>query len=202
MNTTDSSVIATTGHCDTVSDDAALVVRAQTNRDAFGPLYQQYADLIFRYCYRRLAEQDAAADATSQIFVKAITGLGGCNPEKFRSWLFAIAHNVTIDSLRTRKPERMDDDFLEPVDHAPGPEEQAVRSDEGDRLREVISQLPPDQQRILELRLAGLSTVEIAESLGRTRGAIDTAQCRAVQRLRAIFNADRMSTKVQSDDSI
>lgn len=204
MNTTDSSTTATTGLCDTESDDAALVVRAQIHRGAFGPLYQRYADLVFRYCFRRLGEQEAAADATSQIFIKAITGLPGCNPEKFRSWLFAIAHNVTIDLLRDRKSRRMDEDFPEPIDLTPGPEELALRSDEGDRLREVLLQLPLDQQRILELRLAGLSTVEIADSLGRTRGAIDTAQCRAVQRLRAIFNASRTTTtvKAHSDDSI
>ncbi len=202
MNTTDLSPVITARLCNPVSDDADVVLAAQRDKNTFGPLYKRYADLIYRYCYRRLGESESAADATSQVFIKAITGIGSCNPEKFRSWLFAIAHNVTIDMLRARKPERMDDDFAEPVDHAPGPEEQAVRNDENARLRDVMSQLPADQQRILELRLAGLTTVEIAEILGRSRGAIDTAQCRAVQRLRVLFNEDRSRTKVLSNESI
>jgi len=173
-----------------VSDDTQLVVRAQRDRAEFEPLYARYADLVFRYCYRRLEDSEAAADATSQIFIKALIALHGCQPEKFRSWLFAIAHNVTIDALRGRRPQRGLDDLPEQIDHQPGPEEIVVRRDEGNRLREIISHLTTDQQRILELRLSGLSTVEIAESMGRSRGAIDTAQCRALQRLRVLMNAD------------
>jgi RNA polymerase sigma factor (sigma-70 family) len=201
MSVTDSQVTIRAARPETATDETGLVIRAQSDRSAFAPLYARYADPVYRYCYRRLGEADASADATSQIFIKAMTALPGCNPEKFRSWLFAIAHNVTIDAIRGRRPQGKLDDFPEHKDEQPGPEEVLVRSDEGKRLREIMMQLPPDQQRILELRLAGFTTIEIAETLGRSRGAIDTAQCRALQRLRAIMTPDHITKREQTNVS-
>jgi DNA-directed RNA polymerase specialized sigma24 family protein len=47
--------------------------------------------------------------------------------------------------------------------------------------------LPADQRHIVDLRLAGLTNVEIAQALGRSRGAIDVAYHRAVVRLRSLL---------------
>ena len=41
------------------------------------------------------------------------------------------------------------------------------------------------RRRVLELRVAGLTDIEIAAVLGRTRGAVRGVQARAVARLRA-----------------
>src|SRR6266508_1165199 len=88
-----------------IEDDAVLVVRAKADRQAFAPLYLRYVDPIYRYCYRRLGTTEAAADATSQTFAKALNGLPGCRETAFRSWLFAIAHNVLVDSFRAQPPD-------------------------------------------------------------------------------------------------
>jgi RNA polymerase sigma factor (sigma-70 family) len=50
-----------------------------------------------------------------------------------------------------------------------------------------LSQLSDDQRQIVELRLAGLTSKEIASALGRTPNAIDQAQFRAINRLRALL---------------
>ena len=99
--------------------DSDLVLAARQDLAAFEPLYRRYADRVYRYCLRRLDEPDRAADATSAIFIKAMQSIDHCQPESFRSWLFSIAHNTTIDARRTTRareraglqpPERREED--------------------------------------------------------------------------------------------
>jgi len=168
-------------------DDAVLVVRAQADRQAFDALYVRYVERVYRYCYRRLGEPEAAADATSQIFAKAMVALPGCRAASFRSWLFAIAHNVLADTFRACRPEPPLEAAAEIVDPAPSPEAAAVVADERRWVVTLLAHLTPDQRQVVELRLAGLTATEIGAVLGRNRGAIDVAHNRAVNRLRVLL---------------
>src|SRR5690348_16047655 len=86
-------------------DDAAIVVRAKRDRESFAELYLRYVAAVYRYCYHRLGDRAAAEDSTSQVFTKALTTLPGHRDDcAFRGWLFAIAHNVVVDSYRARRP--------------------------------------------------------------------------------------------------
>ena len=178
-------------------EDARLVALAKTDPRAFAPLYARYFDPVYRYCYRRLGHPEAAADAAAQVFAKALAAIPGYREDapSFRSWLFTIAHNVTADDLRTRRP-------IAPLTAAahvaaadPSPEEVVVTQEVGSAVRVLLAQLPPDQRRILELRLAGLTGPEIAAALGRSLGAVKIAQVRAFARLRATFDPTGASAK-------
>lgn len=171
----------------TLEADAVLVTRAKRNPAEFAPLYLRYVDPVYRYCYRRLGSADAAADATSQIFAKALSGLMGCTEASFRPWLFSIAHNVLVDQLRARKPEATLDAALTLHDPAPSPEDVALSGEAQAEVRRVLRELSPDQRQVVELRLAGLRSSEIGDVLGRSRGAIDAIQSRAVARLRELL---------------
>lgn len=171
--------------------DLELIAAAVDDPRAFAPLYQRYVTPIYRYCYRRVADPDVAADLTATIFTRALEALpkfqiresGGGT---FRSWLFAIAHNVVVDSRRRHRPTgAMPDD---PPDHHPGPEEWAVHGDELARLIAVLEQLPHQHRQIIELRLAGLTSAEIASTLSLTRAAVKSAQTRAYARLRDLLS--------------
>lgn len=167
--------------------DERLIADAIADPRAFAPLYQRYVTPVYRYCYRRVADPDLAADLTATIFTRALEALprfrlreaGGGT---FRSWLFAIAHNVVIDSHRRQRPagQMLED----PPDHAPGPEERAVHGDELARLIAALEQLPHQHRQIVELRLAGLTSAEIASTLSLSKAAVKSAQTRAYARLR------------------
>jgi RNA polymerase sigma-70 factor (ECF subfamily) len=172
------------------ADDATLVARAVRDPRAFAPLYRRYVDPIYRYCALRLGSRAAAEDATSQVFTKALAALPNhrhASGGSFRSWLFAIAHNVVADHHRARRPTDAFDLALHVADAAPAPEEVAVANDTRDRVRALLTRLPADQRRILELRLAGLSGAEVAAVLGRSPGAVKIAQVRAYARLRSLL---------------
>jgi len=178
----------------TGDDDASLVAHAQDDRQAFALLYDRYLDRVYRYCYRRLATHEAAEDASSAVFTKVLTALGSYQdrPGGFRAWLFTIAHNVITDSYRdrARRPSESLADDLDLIDPDPSPEDAAVASDERRRLHTLLAQLTPEQRQVIELRLAGLTGPEIGEVLGRSRGAVNLAQHRAVKRLQRLIARD------------
>lgn len=181
--------------------DAALVNAAQHDRAAFGALYERYADPVYRYCFRRLGAKEAAEDATAQVFANILRALPDYREtgRSFRSWLFAIAHNVLIDAERAWRPQqRMGDDMTVP-DPAPGPEAEVLAAETRQEVLVLLEALPPDQRRVIELRLAGLATAEIADALGSSPGAIRTSQCRAVKRLRLVLNCDSWETGGRDD---
>ncbi|MCA9877726.1 MAG: sigma-70 family RNA polymerase sigma factor [Thermomicrobiales bacterium] len=178
-------------------DDAHLVARAQADPRAFAPLYTRSVDLVYRYCYRRLGHPEAAADATAQIFAKALAALPRYRTDapSFRSWLFTIAHNVITDDLRARRPAAP----LAAAEHlsatGPSPEDEVLRREAGSTVLALLAGLPPDQRQILELRLAGLSGPEIAATLGRSLGSVKIAQVRAFARLRTALDPASATTQ-------
>ena len=168
-------------------DEDGLVERARHDRRAFAPLYRRYAGPVYGYCYHRLGTREAAEDATSLVFAKALTSLSNYRSGSFRGWLFGITHHVVADALRARGPDDSLDAAAAVIDIAPSPEELALVEEERRTLRSVLVHLPAEQQRVVELRLAGLTSTEIGQVLGRSRGAVDVAQHRAVGRLRTLL---------------
>lgn len=172
-------------------DDAALVALAKQDRQAFAALYRRYVDAVHRYCHRCLGDRDAAEDAISLIFTKALAALPRCRDDAFRPWLFTIAHNVIVDLQRARAPLGPLTAAWALADRSPdgSPEAQALAADDARTIRTLLAQLTPDQRELLELRLTGLTDAEIARVLGRSHGAVRASQCRALARLRAIVGA-------------
>jgi RNA polymerase sigma-70 factor (ECF subfamily) len=170
---------------DVEMDDARLVFAAQADRRAFAPLYERYVTPGYRYCYHRLGNKEAAEDATSLIFTKALSALARYQPEvgSFRSWLFVIAHNTIADDFRRLRPVAALPDTGLPGER-PGPEALAIAAQEQAELHRLLAELPTEQRRVLELRLSGLSSPEVATILGRSPTAVRSLQFRAVERLR------------------
>jgi RNA polymerase sigma-70 factor (ECF subfamily) len=178
-------------------DEVRLVERAKRDRAAFGVLYDRYLTPIYRYCFLRLGSRETAEDATSVIFAKALHGIGGCRPERFRSWLFAIARNVVVDGYRARGDAEPIEQAMNLADPGRSPLDEALRSDDERRVVQLLRQLTAEQREIVELRLAGLTGSEIAAALNRSPGAIRAAQFRAYARLRELL-ADQPDSEGRS----
>jgi RNA polymerase sigma-70 factor (ECF subfamily) len=171
-----------------VEPDHVLATRALGDRAAFAELYQRYLGPIYGYCYRRLGTREAAEDATSLVFTRALEALPTLRTAHVRAWLFTIAHHVVIDTYR-RQPRTIGLDLAEPW--LPGVEEAetTLAGLELTSLYRALDVLTPDQRQVVELRLAGLTGPEIREALGRSRSWVDTTQFRAIQRLRKVLAA-------------
>jgi RNA polymerase sigma-70 factor (ECF subfamily) len=157
---------------------------APLDRQAFAALYQRYFDPIYRYCYARLGSQERAEDAAHQVFVRALEAFdryqeGG----RAREWLFVIAHNVVANEAarRTAAPLDLADAVPDP---GASPEWFACEASDRRALREAVVQLPSDQRRAIELRIAGLTGREVATEMKRSVDAVKMLQARAIARLR------------------
>lgn len=171
-------------------DDAVLVAWARDDRRASGPLSDRYADRIYRYCLRHLETREAAEDATSLVFARALAGLPGFRGGSFAAWLFAIAHNACVNAGR-RRPELPLAAAGDPIDKGSDadPVARSLAAEQTRELNLLLGTLPADQRRVVELRLAGLTGAEIAAVLGRSLAAVKMLQVRALARLRAAHTA-------------
>jgi RNA polymerase sigma-70 factor (ECF subfamily) len=163
--------------------DEALVAQARHDRAAFAQLYRRYATPVYRYCDRAAAEE-----VTQTVFLRALAALPARRDESaFRPWLFAIAHNAIVDARRAKRPLVSLDATRELADPAASPEEAALAAAERREISALLARLPAEERSVVELRLAGLRDKEIAAVVGRSPGAVRTAQYRAVRRLRVLL---------------
>ena len=178
-------------------NDAALVERAQGGSDdAVRDLLAQVRPAVLRYATARLGRRDVAEDVTQEVCLAVLTALPTYQDtgRPFRSFVFGIAAHKVADAHRVayRTRDVPTEDLPDAPDDAPGPEDVAVRTDEGRRAMELLALLPDDQRDLLLLRVAaGLSAEEVGGVLGMTPGAVRVAQHRALNRLRELAGGTR-----------
>jgi RNA polymerase sigma-70 factor (ECF subfamily) len=159
----------------------AVMLAKEGDEDALRYLYLRFADNVYGYVCSIVRDEHEAEDVTQQIFAKLLTALDRYEPRRvpFSAWILRVAHNASIDHLRTRRPVPVEE--VHAVDR---PEDVTGRERFAD-LRLALDQLPPEQRDVLVLRfLVGLTPGEIAERMGRTEDAVHGLQHRGRRRLR------------------
>ncbi|MEM1119871.1 MAG: sigma-70 family RNA polymerase sigma factor [Bacteroidota bacterium] len=82
---------------------------AQQNPTQFRPLYDRYYEPIFRFIYRRTADESLAADLCSEVFFKALQKLNNYQFKgvPFSAWLYRIASNEITQHFRQTQKRRV-----------------------------------------------------------------------------------------------
>lgn len=178
-------------------DEKELVQRAaEGDRRAFEQLVVQYQKPVYNLALRMSGSEDDAFDLSQEAFLRAWRGLKFFKFESsFSTWLYRLTSNVCIDFLRQKKRSNvvslnfLDEDneqqeFAQP-DQTPGPEEQAIRADERDRIAQALNELEPEYRQALTLcAINGLSYIEIAEVLEIPAGTVKSRISRAREKMR------------------
>jgi RNA polymerase sigma-70 factor, ECF subfamily len=167
-------------------DERELVARAKDDPVAFGELYDRHFLQIYRFVYSRVRDQATAEDVTSEVFVKALRGIGRYQDtgRPFTAWLYQIAINAVADSFRG---SRQNEDIEEQHHLSDGSslEELAGRRDEMRRLWAIVERLPKQQRTAMVLKFQeDLKIEDIAAAMGKTPGAVKLLIHRGVTRLR------------------
>ena len=152
---------------------------------AFGELYSIYLDRIYRYVYYQINDKMAAEDITEDVFIKAWKAIKSCKGKEvtFSSWLYRIAHNHLVNTLR-RENKLTSIDKIE-VSGMNRPEEIAEANAEYQELMKNITCLPENQKQIIILKfIEGLDNREIGKIIGKSEGAIRISQMRALATLK------------------
>lgn len=172
-------------------DENALVIHAIAgDSEAFGVLYKRYMDAIYRYVYFRVSNAQEAEDLTEEVFVKAWEAMPKFKLTEypFTSWLYRIAHNLTIDYHRKRRPLPLVDEPESKVYFDLGPdastEEQVAFQEEVDTLVEAVQKLEEKEQLIVVLRFVeGLSHREVGKIIGKSEQHSRVLQHRVLAKL-------------------
>jgi RNA polymerase sigma-70 factor (ECF subfamily) len=178
-------------------DDAAidrLVSEAQDGDPwAFGLIFDQYHEAIYRFIASRVQRPSDAEDLTQHVFVKALEALPRYESRgvPFGGWLFRLARNAVIDHVRTRHEHAALDAIVEWAHGDAGPDEIAVVRQELDAVRAALASLTSEQRESIELRFfAGLSAREAAEAMGKQEGTVRGLQFRAIGAMRRQLGID------------
>ncbi len=174
--------------------DEELVQRVREgDQRAMNVLVDRHHGVVFRSCAAILSDEDLAADASQNSFLKAFRAIDRFRGEAaFRTWLLAIAGNEARGLLRKVKQRR--EDTLEDVDTLPAegndPSAEVVLRSEVARVRAVLADLPEKQKLSVSLRIfEGLSFREIGEIIDSTEGSARVNYHHGIRRLRELLGA-------------
>jgi RNA polymerase sigma-70 factor (ECF subfamily) len=191
---------ATTARRPAADSDSArmmdLVERAQAGEaEAFGRLYDQYSDTVYRYIYYRVGGRATAEDLTSETFLRALRRIGTFTWQgrDFGAWLVTIARNLVADHFKSSRfrLEVTTGEMLDANEVERSPEDSVLEHLSNAALLDAVRRLNPQQQECVTLRfLQGLSVAETARVMGKNEGAIKTLQYRAVRTLARLLPED------------
>lgn len=172
-------------------DEEHIILRSQTDPDAFRPLYEKYFKRIFLFVLHRVEDRSQAADVTSQVFLKALLHI---KRFKFRglpfsSWLFRIALNECNDYFRKTSRYRMVtiEDTAVTFLH----EELTNNSREEDlrqQLPAILQKLTGEELQLIELRFFEQRPFkEVADIVGITETYAKVKVYRILQKMKKHF---------------
>lgn len=173
-----------------LQDEETLWRDAASTGDAtaLGHIYDAYAERIYYYLYRRLGNVAVAEDLTADVFLRVVeaTGTPRFCQGTLAPWLYRMAHNRLVDYFRRNRDLPMPDDLPDrPAETEPSAG--GLYIDPG-VLRAALRRLTPDQQQVIALKfLEDWSNVQVAAALGRSEGAVESLQHRALGALRRIL---------------
>lgn len=141
------------------------------DREAFGAVYDRYADRLHDFCWSVLRDRDEAADAVQDTFVLAVERLAQLNdPERLRPWLYAIARSVALRRVRVRGRVVLDE-VEDMADTDPGPHRAAEQKALRDLVWSAAAGLSERDRALLDLHLRqGLDGAELGEAMGVSAG--------------------------------
>lgn len=178
--------------------DRADMERLASGQDtALNELMERHAPKLFNYLIRCLQNEEDAADAAQEAFVRVYQNRAKFHPnQRFSTWLYAIATNLVKDRYRyrTRHPQlslesenaATGDAFREnmPGDVAT-PSESIEAVERAAAVRAAVTELPEELRTPLILsEYEELSHAEIGEILKCSAKAVETRIYRARKQLR------------------
>jgi RNA polymerase sigma-70 factor (ECF subfamily) len=168
------------------SDEALVGRYARGDAGAFALLYRRHEMRIWRYLLRSVSNRATADELMQEVWFAVARDARNYKPtSRFTTWLFTIARNRMIDSIRVNRPhvslESLGCEAPSVVDHLTeepglGPSALADGRDQARALHSALGQLPRDQRDAFLLQIEGeLSVEEVARI---TQSSFETTKSR------------------------
>ncbi len=155
---------------------------------AFVSLYNRHKAAVYGFCLKMLLDDEAARDVLHETFLRVYENRDRLlNAASFKAWLFTIARNQSLNSLR--RSSRMicmagEDDAHAVIDEVDTPFSRMEKNERVQLVNRFLRALPPSYREVLVLReYQNLSYEEIAAVTRSTLSAVKSRLFKARRKL-------------------
>lgn len=180
----------------TMDDPGLMELCADKNESAFEEIVRRYEKFVYSVVFAELKNADDAFDAAQEVFIRLYNAAGGFRCESsLKTWLYRMCKNCAYDYMRKFYKNRAvslavrdaEDDTSEDADivSETTPEDEILRKERINAVRQAILKLPEDMRDVIVLReLEGLQYSEIAHILDISEGTVKSRISRARESLK------------------
>ena len=168
---------------------------------SFELLLQRYRTPVVNFLFRMVKSREQAEDLAQEVFIRVYRAREEYVPTaKFTTWLFRIATNLALNSLRDHRHQKLemsidapltadsdegDERPFEVADKHPTIEQELVENERKKMIRRAIEKLPEKQRAAVLLhKYQELDYAEIAKILRCSESALKSLLFRAYEVLR------------------
>ncbi len=156
------------------------------DKAAFANIYETLIGKVYKYLFWNLGCVEDAEDLAEEVFLRCMVNIGSYDPKRgsFRSWAFRIAHNILMDHHRNRKRKGEQPLEDEPENGSISTAESVEKKERAHALHRALNRLNSAQRQVITMKyFAEMSNAETALALGRSEGAVNAIQHRALRRI-------------------
>ncbi|GHU97119.1 RNA polymerase subunit sigma-24 [Bacteroidia bacterium] len=176
--------------------------------DAFAEIMSRYRKPLLVYLVSIVKQKSIADDVFQETFIKVVQHLKGGkyeNSGKFSSWLFRIAHNVSIDYLRRIRDSKtvsgssFETQMMLRATPASADIDRLEQEENGKAtLRSLICHLSEELREVVVLRYyMDLNFREMAEHLGVNQNVAVFRMRKALETLQIMMNKKNPAVQLQ-----
>lgn len=147
-------------------------VAAANNRQAFAALFKHFAPRVKSYMMLCGSSETSAEELAQETMVSLWRKAKLFDPKRaaLSTWIFAIARNLRVDSLRRDNVPLVPDEedlATQLVDPGPALEDGVWTGQNAVRVRLAMAQLSPEQKHLLSLSFSKITPIQrLRKSLG------------------------------------
>ena len=174
-----------------MSEDSILIreIRENGSDAAFAKLMKKYQERVYWMVRRTIFDHDDADEITQEVFIMVYQKIHQFREDsQFFTWLYKIASNMVLQSLRKKKLRNMVGlDQVSEIHSSDEPtaESEMIKSEWNEKLKAAIETLPPQQRLVFNMRYFDeLSYEEISGILDKTTGGLKANYFHAVQKIK------------------
>ena len=171
------------------------------DQQSFELLLQRYRTPLVNFLYRMVRSREQAEDLAQEVFLRVYRAREDYEPSaKFTTWLFRIATNLALNSVRDHRYQKLEvsmdapitvdaedgeERMMEVADEHPDIEQHLVEETRKKMIRHAIEKLPEKQRAAVLLhKYQELDYAEISKILQCSESALKSLLFRAYETLR------------------
>lgn len=173
-----------------LAEEQKWIAASQQDIRAFGKLYDFYYKRIFLFVFKRMEDEETAADVTAQIFMKAMTNISKYTFQgvPFSAWLYRIALNEINMYYRQNKLNATESIESKQIADMVEETDETYSEEKLEQLKSALKRLSPDDLQLVSLRFfEQMSFKEVADIVGITENNAKVKVYRILERMKKFF---------------